>query len=290
MAEYDTKRGIRVSGSGLAAFTARSFPTVVDGSVPGFFDRVTGIFSFYIPITPRNVDARLNQIADTYQYYAFRKLTMSYIPNCGSSQSGTYAYAMSQDSDQPYELRGPTQPNILQFNWSTMAPAWQPTSLTMKHTGSKLWDTNSASATQVGDVTKYFQGVFVSAYDATVQTGDRSETGNFHFTYVIDFYQPHPAQFASLQIEQCPPCGLFPDPCERERVEEIVNQAIARQSHHCSRHSSRRCSRDHGEHKQEEPCLPPHPLPLLSCRTEFPPFPDALMPVSPDLRSAAPHD
>lgn len=280
MAEYDTLRGMRISGSGLASFTARNNNVATGQTVRGFFDPFTGTFLSYIPITPRNVDSRLNQVADTYQFYAFRKLTMTYIPTCGSTQQGSLAYGMSQDSDTPYNIPNPSQQNVLQFNHSAMAPTWQPTELTWNFKGTKCWDTNSTSA-QIGDVTKYFQGVFVSAYDAPIQQGgtDRSETGKFYLTYVVDFYEPQPGLFSNLNVQLCPPCGVFADPCEEKRIEELVEAAMARRSHRSSRRSSRRSSL--GD---------PIPLPLLSCHTEFPTLPEALMPVSPDLRCACPNE
>lgn len=282
VADYDITRGVRISGSGLADFRCQCGTGPIGNNIPGFFLRTAtdplGALYPWVPMTPTNVDRRLQQICETYQFYAFRKLTMHYIPSCGTIREGNLALCVSQDSEIGYSLPSPSQANILQVNTSQMMPVWTPASLTYSHNGAKTWDTTT-NGSEPGQVKDFYQGAFGISYDNVYGGGPSSGvTGNIYFTYVIDLYQPQPGIIGTGLLNAFPCSGRFVSACEEKELEQKIEDII---DHHHHGHHSRRSSHDRDL---------PHPLPLLSCRTEFPPLPDALMPVSPDLRSAAPHD
>lgn len=230
-ADFDTTRGLRMSGSGLANFSAVNgfLADPLTGAVSGL-SNVANQEVFYIPIVPGNVDPRLYQICKCFQFYAFRNLTLTYVPSVGTNSSNNIALGVSQDPEEYLQIPRPTQQQILEFNTSLTTPVWQTASLSYNHPGTKTWFTNYGGA-ESGPVAQFYQAQFAAAFNATLPvTTPTRFTGTFFMTYVIDLYEPQPVEDVVAGSAVNPPSGYVG---RRPRIEvedekELFERLLAR--------------------------------------------------------------
>lgn len=233
-ADYDTTRGIRISGSGLANFTitnvARNLAGLLDTAVP------TAVASqFYIPVVPGNVDPRLYQIAKTFQFYAFRTLEFVYVPAVGTNVVNNVAWGISQDAEEFLQIPTPSQQQVLEFNYAATTPAWQTSTLRYEHPGTKTWTTNYLGD-EPGPVSQFYQAqisaVFSAPYTPTGPTAPTTlTTGTVFVKYVIDLYEPQPVEDVLAGHAVNPDNGYIgasPDHCRMSRLEEELRELLLR--------------------------------------------------------------
>lgn len=222
-AEYDTVRGVRISGNGLMSFAAGQVHTPLPtppllnvGCLTS--DVAPGGVQWYYPIVPQNVDPRLTEIVKTFQFFAFRSLSITYVPAVGTQSTNSIAFGFSQDAEEYLQIPFPTQQQVLEFNTTYMGPVWQTGTLTYNHPGTKVWQTNSPSlfpgGGEAGPVNSFYQAQFagvVSQSIADLPPGSlptNTPLGQFYVRYVIDLYEPQPV----LDIKTLatnPPSGVF---------------------------------------------------------------------------------
>jgi hypothetical protein len=221
-ADFDTTRGLRMSGSGLANFTVTnaSQGAGVPISYAGLLDYADNTV-WYIPVVPGNIDPRLYQICKCFQFYAFRSLTLTYVPTVGTDRQNNVALGISQDPEEYLQIPTPTQQQILEFNTSTTTPAWQTTTLEYKHPGTKTWFTNYGGA-ESGPAAQFFQAQIAAAFNAPTVVGGNRTTGTIFVTYVIDLYEPQPVEDVFSGAVLNPPDGYIgrrPRICDEEEKE-----------------------------------------------------------------------
>jgi len=151
MTMQDSKNSVRVHGcalygSGVNVYTANPTPVTEHG---GFGNALTPDRGYAV-IAPTEIDPRLAAVSQTYQYYAFRKIIVKYIPFVGTSTSGGLYMGVAKDTEQAEAVfasvgsaspSGGTPQEVLEYDPSLMTAVWQPAELTFQHTGTQLWET-----------------------------------------------------------------------------------------------------------------------------------------------------
>jgi hypothetical protein len=260
-ADYDTTRGIRISGSGLASFSI----TNNNRNASGLFDNnavpPAPRQQFYIPVVPGNIDPRLYQIAKTFQFYAFRELKLVYVPAIGTTYVNNLAWGISQDAEEFLQIPNPTQQQVLEFNTAGTTPAWQTSTLQYHHPGTKTWTTNYTGS-EPGPVSQFYQAQICAVFSNTRGVGEGDVvTGTVYVTYVIDLYEPQPVDDLIAGHASNPENGYIghtPEDMRICRLEEELRELLLR----CHPHTS--------------PPLSP-PLPALESKEDFPDLPSPLV-------------
>jgi len=177
-ADYDSDRGVRVSGCGL--FTS----PVVAGSVTpaaGFGASAT----YWANVTPSLLDPRLSNIEKIFQFYGIREVRWTYVPAVGATTNVQAAFGIAQDENLPGVITTPTQTQLLELNTSILVPAWQVATMTYTHRGTKLWECATSSDAGLNKIQ--------ATIGATLLGATASITyGQFYVEYVVDFYEPCP--------------------------------------------------------------------------------------------------
>jgi hypothetical protein len=152
-------------------------------------------------LTPLGIDPRLAAIAQTYQYYAFRKVTVRYIPFVGTSTGGGLYLGISKDSEQAFTLfntlgeatgsSSGTAQDIMDLDPAVMAAVWQPQQLTFEHNGVKLWETFPNG--EEPELNRIQALIVAGVNPATpVTIASQNVYGHLWVEYEIDFYIPGP--------------------------------------------------------------------------------------------------
>lgn len=211
IADFSTTRGVRISGNGLTNFWAFQASTGDPGTEPAFSVRgPTGrINTYYVPVIPTNIDPRLGIMASTFQFFAFRSLTITYVPSCGTNTVNSMAFGVCQDSELYLRFPFPTQQQVLEVNAATLTPFWQSASVTYSHSGSKTWITALPDSGETGSANDFYQAQIVGS---TNSFGDLGVRGYFYVSYVIDLYEPSPVP-APISGVLNPANGLIGQPC-----------------------------------------------------------------------------
>lgn len=219
IADFSVTRGVRISGSGLTNFRAFN-GRIPDGNPQSFAGMLAigpagvNVPTWYVPMVPGNVDPRLYQIAKTFQFYAFRELTLTFVPSVGTSTVNNLAFGVSQESELYQEIQNPTQQQVLELNYATLTPMWQTASVSYRHSGTKTWMVNYEGR-ETGNVAQFYQAQIVAAANDAAPGGVLGQAvGNFFVTYVIDLYEPQPVPYNVAGIAFNPADGeLGPPHC-----------------------------------------------------------------------------
>lgn len=216
IADYSTTRGVRISGNGLTNFWGIQASTGVPGveSQPALFalgpsGRVT---TYYVPMIPTNIDPRLGVMASTFQYFAFRSLTLTYVPACSTSTQNAIAFGVSQDAELYLRFPTPSIQQILEVNSAALTPFWQTATVSYNHSGTKTWHTALPDSDETGSANDFYQAQIMGGAN---YFGDVGVRGYFHVTYVIDLYEPSPVpvQVAGVLNPSSGFIGLHCRPC-----------------------------------------------------------------------------
>jgi len=259
-ADYDTTRGIRISGSGLANFSIFNSQR----NAAGLFDNnvvpPAPSLQYYIPVVPGNIDPRLYQIAKTFQFYAFRELKLVYVPAVGTDFVNNFAWGISQDAEEFLQIPNPTQQQVLEFNTAGTTPAWQTTTLQYHHPGTKTWTTNYTGS-EPGPVSQFYQAQICAVF-SKARSGTEQDvvTGTVYVTYVIDLYEPQPVEDLVAGHATNPENGYIGHTPEDRRICELERLIHSLEL---------RC------HHPHTPCSPP--LPAFESKEDFPDLPSPLV-------------
>lgn len=179
LADYDQDRAVRVTGCGL--FFA---PVTAGSATPaaGFGGGTT----YWVGITPTDIDPRLANIEKIFQFYAIRELRLSYIPAVGATTAVQVALGIAQDTQIQIAIPAPTQSQVLELNTSILTPAWQVATMTYTHRGTKLFNCYAAAAEE--NDTKLQASLTAVLLGAIAST----TYGQLYVEYIVDFYEPTP--------------------------------------------------------------------------------------------------
>jgi hypothetical protein len=196
LAQQDARGAVRVSGCAL--YNSGITTNATAGNIGGFTAGGSTVTALgFALIGPNEVDPRLAAVCQTYQYYAFRKIVLKYIPFVGTSTNGGLYLAISKDPEQASvdfaNVGGSTSPSagvpsqVMDYTPSLMTAVWQPAMLTFLHTGTDLWETYPNSEE---GVLKRLQAAIVAIVSQS--TGSPSTYGHLWLEYEIDLYVPGP--------------------------------------------------------------------------------------------------
>jgi hypothetical protein len=197
LADQDSRNAVRARGCALLGDAVQSAHSV-SSTVTGAFGGAGVGDKGYSIVTPNTVDPRLNALAQTFQFYAFRRIVLKYIPFVGTTTNGGLYAAIAKDADQAisnFEVANPaasgfsggTTQNVMEYDPSVMTAIWQPAQLTFSHLGTELWQTfpNGEEPTN-----ERIQAIIVGVLEQG-DTGDHLY-GHMWLEYEIDFYVPGP--------------------------------------------------------------------------------------------------
>jgi hypothetical protein len=178
LADYDSDRGVRVTGCGLFNTAVKAGSTTV---AAGF----GGTATYWSNITPSLLDPRLGNIEGIFQFSAIREARMTYVPAVGATTNVQCAFGITQDENIPGIIAAPTQTQVLEFNTSVLVPAWQVATMTYTHRGTKLWECATSSDSGLNKIQCTAAAVLLGATASVTY-------GQFFVEYVVDFYEPCP--------------------------------------------------------------------------------------------------
>jgi hypothetical protein len=199
MVQQDSKNSIRVHGCALYGSGVNLYTTnTTSVSEHGGFGTSSLPDRGYALIAPTEIDPRLAAVSQTYQFYAFRKLVLKYIPFVGTSTTGGLYMAIAKDTEQAeanFALIGSATPSagtpqeILEYDPSLMTAVWQPAELTFQHNGTELWETYPNGEEPID---KRLQAAIVLIVESSLAVSTAVTFGHLWLEYEVDFYIPGP--------------------------------------------------------------------------------------------------
>jgi hypothetical protein len=199
MVQQDSKNSIRVHGcalfgSGVNLYTTNSGSTTEHGG----FGTISTPDRGYAVVAPTEIDPRLAAVSQTYQFYAFRRILLKYIPFVGTSTTGGLYMGIAKDTEQAeanFALIGSATPSsgtpqdILEYDPSLMTAVWQPAELMFQHTGTELWETYPNGEEPID---KRLQAAIVLIVESALAASTAVTFGHLWLEYEVDFYIPGP--------------------------------------------------------------------------------------------------
>jgi hypothetical protein len=197
--QQDSKNAIRVHGCALYGSGVNVFSTNTATTEHGGFGTSSLPDRGYSLIAPTEIDPRLAAVSQTYQFYAFRRIILKYIPFFGTSTTGGLYMAIAKDTEQAesaFALIGAstgatpgTPQDVLEYDPSLMTAVWQPAELTFQHNGTELWETYPNGEEPVD---KRLQAAIVLTEESALTSGTPLVFGHLWLEYEVDFYIPGP--------------------------------------------------------------------------------------------------
>jgi hypothetical protein len=201
-AEQDPRNGVRAEGCAL--FTQVGINSLVPtAAFFGGLSNVNDQDNGFVNLTPSIIDPRLSALALTYQYYAFRKIRVIYMPSVSTTVGGMVHLGISKDSSQAsiaFNVATPgavgysnaTPQQVLEYDPSLMSTSWQPAEMEFLHRGTSLWETypNGEEPTD-----SRIQATLVAIIDSLASppsSATQLNLGKIWLQYEIDFYIPGP--------------------------------------------------------------------------------------------------
>jgi len=194
IAEFDPDRSVRITGCGL--FTDNL--NIQANQIGVFAGTTQNPLTAWRGISPLSVDPRSFAVAITYQYYAFRVLRFSYIPQTGTSGAlarNSIALGISQDAQEYVELPYPSQTQVLEQNNSILTPVWSPCTISYTHDGTRVWRTDPEGEGTVDEMVQCLLAG-VATVPGVIPTPPAESNigiaGLLYIEYVMDLYEPQP--------------------------------------------------------------------------------------------------
>jgi len=210
-AAQDARGAVRCYGLALYSAGITNYPSVSSG-VNGGFASSDASDSGIGYLHPFSVDPRLAQYATTYQWYAFRKICVKYVPFVGTTTDGGLYLGVYRDTaaavnefTQPNPsgsgFGGGTRQDISDVDPNFSTSVWLPGECTFTHGGTQLWEC-FPSGEEPAD--ERIQAALVCITETDTVTASTAKTyGHIYFEYEIDFYVPGPP--SSTESDTGPP-------------------------------------------------------------------------------------
>jgi len=204
--EQDARGSTRVSGCALlrqGVGILNDAGSILYGAYGGLGQSPTSVpYRAYYHLNPNNIDTRLTAVANSYQFYAFRKIRLMYVPTVATTTPGAVHMAIVKDPDTAvsnYAIVGKStgsssgsNSTLMDYDPSVTATIWQPASILYTHTGTRLWDTFQAGSDDIDDRIQASLICIVSNITGPVSPSFNATLGWIWMEYEIDFYIPGP--------------------------------------------------------------------------------------------------
>lgn len=200
MVQQDAKGSIRVHGCALFGSGVSTYSAATPAGQQGAFGSSTTPNRGYAVIAPTEIDPRLAAVSQTYQFYAFRRIRLRYIPFVGTSTTGGLYLAIAKDTEAAEvnfatlglttgDSAGTAQ-DIMDYDPSLMSAVWQPAQLDFQHMGTELWETYPNGEEPID---KRLQAAIVGVVETAAPiVSTLSVFGHLWLEYEVDFYVPGP--------------------------------------------------------------------------------------------------
>jgi hypothetical protein len=203
LSEYDSRGSLRVTGTDLF-----SIPIAAPAGGFGAFN-ASLIGPYWAPLSPATISPRLQAVEEMFQYYAIRRLRVTYIPSTSSATADSLALGYAVDYRISTAIATPTTQQVIELSPAVLTTVWQPAAMEIKHTGTKSWECYLSSES----VDQRFQGILAARLAQGNVTGAVITYGYLFLEYDIDFYQPV-ALLSSVDLSKviCRKCHRPPVP------------------------------------------------------------------------------
>jgi hypothetical protein len=200
LAEQDPRSGVRCEGCALFGSNVQSYTASSPSGIVlngGFGSSATPNQGFAY-LSPNTVDPRLTDLAQTYQYYAFRKIVVRYIPAVSTATNGAIFMGIAKDAyaasvefavvGAATGNTGGTPQQCLDYDPAVMSTIWQPALMEFVHNGTKLWEVDSNTVEPTFD--RIQAAIVAIVNSAAITESVVSPWGYIWLEYVIDLYVP----------------------------------------------------------------------------------------------------
>jgi hypothetical protein len=196
----DPKGSVRVHGCALYGSGVNTYTTAGAANTEhGGFGTSALPDRGYAVIAPTEIDPRLAAVSQTYQYYAFRRIVVRYIPFVGTGTAGGLYMAIAKDTEQAeanFAIIGASTgssdgvpQDVLEYDPSLMTAVWQAAMLDFQHKGTELWETYPNGEEPID---KRLQASLVAIVEGVVTNATPLIFGHLWLEYEVDFYVPGP--------------------------------------------------------------------------------------------------
>jgi hypothetical protein len=175
----------------------------------GYVVGSTGFSLLNYPINPglSNIFSWLQNAANNYDRYRWRKLRFTYIQACSSASAGRIALVFNYDAaDSPPN----TKLGALSVNPAVEVSIWQPCVLNVRTTNQILYTRNTLISNT--DIKTYDMG---QLYIVTDLCANGNTIGEFYVDYEIELFEPHAQIPPTVEIysTSATKTGAFPVGC-----------------------------------------------------------------------------
>jgi len=206
--------GLRVSGTDIC----QSLYLVTSDNKNNSYCLGTGGTAAVISsaMAPSKVSTRLSTFESLYQFYAFRRLVIRYVPGVSPDASAiggsvitggdSFALGVVQNFDSAVDFSASSGIQLFscvrEYNPSVSTPAWMQAALTYVFSGMRVWE---SSTNPDNNPEFYDQIVVIGSWDRQCSgSSTLSVVGFFEIDYVIDFYCPSPViAHPALSLARC---------------------------------------------------------------------------------------
>jgi hypothetical protein len=213
LADQDPLNGVRCSGSALYGSPVQVYSDYGSGASAYPLGYTGGLSSVTAGkgrglsyLAPGEIDPRLTALVSCYQWYAFRRICLKYIPYVGTNTPGTVFMAISKDPEEAGVLytnvagaaaspSAGTIQEVMDTDPAVACPVWQPSLIEFVHRGVKLWQTYSNTEEPI---VERLQAAIVlllqlpSSGSFAIAPDTAGLFGNLWLEYEIDLYTPGP--------------------------------------------------------------------------------------------------
>lgn len=191
MSGGDRFEGIRVEFADIMNSTCwnQSDPTIYTNVVTGLYDGTS--FRAYQNIAPNALSGLLSLYSELYEFYAFRKLRIEYVPYDSTATRGSVVMGLMRDSTS-FNLSDLDMAYIMQTEGASANSVWTTGGVTLEFNGTKVWAThvNASGTPGAHNFEDYVQATFLCGLSGIDISGtDNINHGFFRISGVIDYYR-----------------------------------------------------------------------------------------------------
>jgi len=252
MADCAKIGGLNVKGRCYSNLSIGSAIHATAGDYPGMFldgAPVAGDEQ-WIAFNFQDFDDRIQNLAETYQYYRVRFLQPAYVPMVATSTAGQWAFSIN-DNFNPTSGHEPTSINsLLTSNIAGAGTLWVPSVMpAYVYNSAKVWSCPTGEGDGVTSIIAE-QLTFLARVLITAPVAANTQYGKIMFEYSIDFFEPRPNAGSVTLFKPSP--ALLRDILTYDQRREIRNKRITAGAALCQRFKKMIAEYENNLSKDEE--------------------------------------
>lgn len=163
--------------------------SITQGGITACLDNGSSV-GFYHHISPSALSAKLGQLEPLYEFYAFRKLRLDFIPSDGTSTNGTIIFGFLRDITS-FVGEDLTTQYLFETEGAAAGSVWSVCGANLEFKGTKVYHTVKTSSsivnTTLDECIQALMLVGISGAD-TVESGSKT-FGMIRVSGVLDLYR-----------------------------------------------------------------------------------------------------